>query len=298
MNFDEKLLQLKEKYKELEQLLMGTFSDPKEMAKISKEYSDLKEVIVLADEYLKMKNDMAQAEEMMKDDSLKEIAEAELVTSDLIKQKWELLTTKQNLLPTGYKSVLPNNASLVSYSIDGDKLTINTTDNIKDALGRQAVEAVAWTFCNHDIKEVVIFVGEEVVDLFDDFHFKKISKDVGINFKYETMFLYEANYTTIITENDGLTIPVTYVHQAKDECDYIVSKILGNSVNKKIDEIYSYELEEKELSFQFLDKSLLTSNILNNLAETVYLNLDVDTFTINDTESVLYEVSYVVDTNK
>ena len=77
MNFDEKLLQLKEKYKELEQLLMGIFSDPKEMAKISKEYSDLKEVIVLADEYLKMKNDMAQAEEMMKDDSLKEIAEAE-----------------------------------------------------------------------------------------------------------------------------------------------------------------------------------------------------------------------------
>ena len=77
MNFDEKLLQLKEKYKELEQLLMGTFSDPKEMAKISKEYSDLKEVIVLADDYLKMKNDMAQAEEMMKDDSLKEIAEAE-----------------------------------------------------------------------------------------------------------------------------------------------------------------------------------------------------------------------------
>ena len=77
MNFDEKLLQLKEKYKELEQLLMGTFSDPKEMAKISKEYSDLKEVIVLADEYLKMKNDMAQAEEMMKDDSLKEIAETE-----------------------------------------------------------------------------------------------------------------------------------------------------------------------------------------------------------------------------
>lgn len=77
MNFDEKLLQLKEKYKELEQLLMGTFSDPKEMAKISKEYSDLKEVIILADEYLKMKNDMAQAEEMMKDDSLKEIAEAE-----------------------------------------------------------------------------------------------------------------------------------------------------------------------------------------------------------------------------
>ena len=68
MNFDEKLLQLKEKYKELEQLLMGTFSDPKEMAKISKEYSDLKEVIVLADEYLKMKNDMVQAEEMMKDE--------------------------------------------------------------------------------------------------------------------------------------------------------------------------------------------------------------------------------------
>ena len=77
MNFEEKLLQLKSKYKELEEQLMGTFDDPREMAKVSKEYSDLKPVIELADLYLKTKDDMAQAEEMMKDASLKEMAEAE-----------------------------------------------------------------------------------------------------------------------------------------------------------------------------------------------------------------------------
>ncbi len=77
MNFEEKLLQLKDKYKDLEKALMGTFSDPKEMAKISKEYSDLKEVITLADIYLKTKDNMMQAEEMMKDVSLKELAETE-----------------------------------------------------------------------------------------------------------------------------------------------------------------------------------------------------------------------------
>lgn len=77
MNFKEKLLQLKDKYKELENQLMGTFEDPKEMAKISKEYSDLKPVIELSDLYLKTENDMIQAEEMMKDSSLKEIAESE-----------------------------------------------------------------------------------------------------------------------------------------------------------------------------------------------------------------------------
>ena len=77
MNFEEKLLQLKDKYKDLEKALMGTFSDPKEMAKISKEYSDLKEVITLADIYLKTKDNMMQAEEMMKDASLKELAETE-----------------------------------------------------------------------------------------------------------------------------------------------------------------------------------------------------------------------------
>ena len=77
MIFEEKLLQLKDKYKELEQQLMGTFDDAKEMAKLSKEYSDLKEVVVLIDDYLKTKDNMLQAEEMMKDSSLKEIAETE-----------------------------------------------------------------------------------------------------------------------------------------------------------------------------------------------------------------------------
>jgi len=77
MNFDEKLLQIKDKYKELEKQLMGTFDDPKEMAKASKEYSDLKEVILLIDDYLKIEDNMKQAEEMMKDSSLKEMAEAE-----------------------------------------------------------------------------------------------------------------------------------------------------------------------------------------------------------------------------
>lgn len=77
MNFKEKLLQLKDKYKELETQLMGTFDDPKEMAKVSKEYSDLKPVIELSDLYIKTEDDMAQAEEMMKDVSLKEVAETE-----------------------------------------------------------------------------------------------------------------------------------------------------------------------------------------------------------------------------
>ncbi len=77
MNLEEKLLQIKDKYKELETRLMGTFDDAREMAKVSKEYSDLKPVIELADLYLKTLNNMQQAEEMMKDSSLKDIAEVE-----------------------------------------------------------------------------------------------------------------------------------------------------------------------------------------------------------------------------
>lgn len=77
MNLEEKLLQIKGKYKELETRLMGTFDDAREMAKVSKEYSDLKPVIELADLYLKTMDNMQQAEEMMKDPSLKDIAEIE-----------------------------------------------------------------------------------------------------------------------------------------------------------------------------------------------------------------------------
>jgi peptide chain release factor 1 len=77
MDFEEKLLQIKAKYTELEKRLMEAFSDPKEMIETSKEYAALKPVAALADDYLKTKDNMSQAEEMMKDASMKELAEAE-----------------------------------------------------------------------------------------------------------------------------------------------------------------------------------------------------------------------------
>jgi peptide chain release factor 1 len=77
MTLAEKLQQIKEKYAALEERLMGAFDDPREMAKVSKEYADLKPVVALADEYLKAASDMAEAEALMKDPSMKELAEEE-----------------------------------------------------------------------------------------------------------------------------------------------------------------------------------------------------------------------------
>ena len=77
MTLAEKLAQIKEKYATLEARLMGAFSDPREMAALSKEYSDLKPVVALADDYLKTAADMAEAEGLMKDPAMKELAEEE-----------------------------------------------------------------------------------------------------------------------------------------------------------------------------------------------------------------------------
>ena len=77
MDFKEKLLQLKDKYFDLESKLTNIIEDRNLFIKISKEYSDLKPIIVLIDEYLKFIDNMEQAEEMLKDSSLKELAEEE-----------------------------------------------------------------------------------------------------------------------------------------------------------------------------------------------------------------------------
>lgn len=212
---------------------------------------------------------------------------SKLTMSDEIRQKWELLTTHQELLPDGYSSVLSNKADLVDYEIAENVLSINTTSDITTSLGRKAAEAIVWTFCEHDIKEVVLKVNDEVINNFNDFTFKKLTKDIGINFTYETMFLHEATATTIVKTTETQTIATTYFHLNSDVCDYIVSKILETS---SVSDLYDYELGVDYLNMTFNDKSVLPSSIIDDLSASVMLNFDINRFSLNDLETVLYEI--------
>lgn len=210
-----------------------------------------------------------------------------LTMSDEIKQKWELLTTHQDLLPSGYKSVLSNKADLINYTVEDKVLSIETTIDITSSLGRKAAEAIVWTFCEHDIEEVVLKVDDTIISNFSDFTFRKLTKDIGINFTYETMFLHEATATTIVKTTDTHTYATTYFHLNTDVCDYIVSKVLDTT---NVDKLYEYELGVDYLNMTFNDSSVLSSGIIEDLSASVMLNLDINRFSLNDLETVLYEI--------
>ena len=99
----------------------------------------------------------------------------EEIEEDQIAQKWNLLTSQMNKIPQGYSSPITPSTVLNDYKIEDNKLILNVSEDILRSSGRLAIESLAWTFCNDEIKEVVLRVDENVVNLISDYQFNKIS---------------------------------------------------------------------------------------------------------------------------
>lgn len=211
------------------------------------------------------------------------------IEEDQIRQKWELLTINSANLPENYKSSLPNDAILESYELVENELKIYTTEAIKNANGRKAMESIAWTFIDENIEYVSIYVDEEIIDTFGEYQFKQINKRNGINLNYETLYLYESNATTMIYYEEEMIVPVTYFHLEEDVCSYIIMKALEENTDV---ENCNYTFEESVLTLDFVDASLLTTNQITTIVESVEFNLDVDSLNINNNENIFYQVVF------
>lgn len=99
MSFSTKLLSIKAKYNELEKKISNPASlNPKDFAKMSKEYADLSEIVEMIDEYITLNDSKAELNEMLQDAEMKELAEEEL--SNIKKRLPELENNiKISLLP-------------------------------------------------------------------------------------------------------------------------------------------------------------------------------------------------------
>jgi hypothetical protein len=87
--------------------------------------------------------------------------EVDELEEDEILQKWNLLTSNSDMLPTGYTSVINKDAVLNSYEIKENLLVLDVSPEIKLSSGRSAVESLAWTFINDEITEVALVVNGE-----------------------------------------------------------------------------------------------------------------------------------------
>lgn len=215
----------------------------------------------------------------------------ESIEEDQITQKWNLLTANMNKIPSGFSSPITPSTILESYSIENRKLVLNVSEDISRSAGKLAVDCLAWTFCNDEIEEVVIKNDDVVINTINDYRFNKISIKNGANFTYETAYLYEASYTTIIYHENDIIRPVTYFYKNNiDECDYVIKKTLA-TINLN-DENYEFELENNELVINLLNIDSLDQYTTKTIEDSVKLNLDIDGFTINGQNNVIYDKTF------
>lgn len=212
----------------------------------------------------------------------------EAILEDQIRQKWDLLTENNKTLPVGYTSPI-SKASLNSYQIIDEVLNLDVSEEFLTSNGKLAISSLAWTFCNEDdnIKEVIVNINGEKLTELKDYHFNKINKKIVANTEYETNFLYEAKYTTVIHYENDTIIPVTYFYLNTDECDYIVSKLFDEELCNS--EEYDYLLSAEQIVINLGISGTINNNTLKALVDTLAYNYEAVQITINGLDNIIYK---------
>lgn len=209
---------------------------------------------------------------------------------DVVIQKWNILTSNMNLLPSGYSSPITPSTVLNNYTIEDDKMILNVSEEIKRSSGRLTIESLAWNFCNDEIKEVILKVDDEVVTSINDCNFTKITKSIGVNYQYETSYLFEADNITIVYYQDDIIMPVTYFYKDNNQYDYMISKIFSENNLETVG--YTYEIKDDMINIVIEDEIVLNDNVKQTIIETTKLNLELDSITVANNSSTLIEQTF------
>lgn len=212
--------------------------------------------------------------------------------SDDIIQKWDLLTSKSNTYPLGYYTPIETSTTLSKYEILHNKLTLVVSEDFLNSDGKNALASIAWTFCNDDIDEVVIKVDNNVINNLQGYTFNKIDRSINVNYVFETSYLFEADYLTILHNEGSYFIPVTYFFEEETSIDFMASKLLSDEIVSN--KAYSFELNEKELTLNLASDDVLSTEVINEIRETIKLNYQIDSLTINNNVMTIYEEDFNV----
>lgn len=222
------------------------------------------------------------------------------IEEDEISQKWDILTSNSDLLPNGYSSPIDSNTVLHDYTLEEEVLTFNLSEDFLSSNGRITIECIAWNFCNEEINEVVIKINDEEVNQINNYYFNKISKNIGVNLTYDSPYLFETDYSTVIFYEEDRIIPVTYFFDDEiDNITYTLNKIFDEDQNLSdlvSADGYSYEISEDMLVININSIVEFNELITLSLKETIKQNYKVNGFVINGIDSVLLEQSFIQET--
>ena len=187
---------------------------------------------------------------------------------------------KSNIIPNGFRSIIPSGTSINNISLEDKILTIDFSKElleVKNEYEEKMIESIIFTLTSIDgIDKVIIKVEGEVLDKLP--YSKKtlptvLDKDYGINKNYE-----------LVSVNDIESYTLYYVNNYNDNYYYVpVTKYVNNKDQDKIkviiEELTSSPVYETSLmSFLNVSTKLLNYEIIDN---TLKLNFGVKNMVIN-----------------
>lgn len=212
------------------------------------------------------------------------------IEKDQIVQKWNLLTSKVSTYPMGYYSPIETSTVLNDYEIYQDQLTLCLSEDFLNSDGKNAIASIAWTFCCDDIEKVVIKVNDQRVNKLQDYSFVEINKNISVNYIFETSYLYESDWSTIVYNKEDYYLPVTYFYKNIDEAEFVASKLLSDEIIKN--DAFTCEVKDGKFSLNLAVDTVLSTESIEEIAETVKLNFNVDSLEINNNVMMIYEETF------
>ena len=208
--------------------------------------------------------------------------------------------TKSNIIPNGFKSIIPTGTSVKDISLDNGILTIDFSKDLLEITKEyeeKMIDAIVYTLTSIDgIDKVIIKVEGEVLDklpISGKTLPTYLDKDYGINKIYDL---------TSMKDIDSYTL--YYVNTYNDNSYYVpVTKYINNDSQDKIkviiEELYSAPIYETTLmSFlnsntKLLDYKLEDGKLTLNFSEDILS----DVTTNNILEEVIYTISLTMNDN-
>lgn len=208
--------------------------------------------------------------------------------------------TKSNIIPNGFKSIIPAGTSIKDISLDNGVLTINFSKELLEITKEyeeKMIESIVYTLTSIEgIDKVIIKVEGEILDklpISGKTLPTYLDKDYGINKIYDI---------TAMKDIDSYTL--YYVNTYNDNSYYVpVTKYINNDSQDKIkviiEELYSAPIYETTLmSFlnsntKLLDYKLEDGKLTLNFSEDILS----DVTTNNILEEVIYTISLTMNDN-
>ena len=230
--------------------------------------------------------------------------------SDLI-ESLTINGKKKNVIPNGFKSLLPENTKVKDISLKNGILTINFSkefNNIKSEYEEKLIESLVYTLTSiNGIDKISLYVEDKKLTNLPNSKIKLpeyIDKKYGINKKYELTSLSDIDSYTVyyvLNYNDEVYYtPVTkYINNQKQDKIRIIIDELSTSLLHESNlmsyldsnvKLLNYEMNDNIIKLNFND--LILSDITNStiLEEVIYtIGLSIcDEFNI---EKVIFEVN-------